>query len=375
VSEGSARIAMTRSQDRILRPGDTVGILGGGQLGRMLALAAAPLGLRTHVLCPDPDSPAFEVASTHTIAGYDDISALDIFAASVDVVTYEFENVPGPTAAHLAARVPVRPGADALAVSQDRLSEKTFLRDAGIPVAGFEAVDADADVAPALDRMGGKGILKTRRLGYDGKGQTLLRSPADARDAHSRLGRVPAILEAFVPFEREISVIAARGVDGTVRAYDVAENVHRDHILKTSTVPAEIGADLAAEARALAETICDRLGYVGVIGVEMFVLPKGSGQRILVNEIAPRVHNSGHWTEAACQVSQFEQHMRAVAGWPLGGAERHSDVTMENLIGDEADRWVDILAEPGASLHLYGKRESRAGRKMGHVNRLRPLRP
>lgn len=366
---------MTSSNARILKPGDTIGILGGGQLGRMLALAAAPLGLKTHILCPDPDSPAFEVASTHTIAGYDDVSALDVFASAVDVVTYEFENVPGPTAAHLAARVPVRPGADALAVSQDRLSEKTFLGEAGIPVAGFAAIDADAEVAPALERLGGKGILKTRRLGYDGKGQTLLRSVAEARDAHSRLGRVPAILEAFVPFEREVSVIAARGVDGAVRAYDVAENVHRDHILKTSTVPADIDAGLAAEARAMAETICERLGYVGVIGVEMFVLPKGAPQRILVNEIAPRVHNSGHWTEAACQVSQFEQHIRAVAGWPLGSAERHSDVTMENLIGAEADGWAGILSEPGASLHLYGKAESRPGRKMGHVNRLRLLRP
>ncbi|SOC21491.1 5-(carboxyamino)imidazole ribonucleotide synthase [Stappia indica] len=366
---------MIKTGDRPLRPGDTIGILGGGQLGRMIALAAAPLGLKTHIFCPDPASPAFDVAHTHTIAGYDDISALDIFAASVDVVTYEFENVPGPTASHLAARVPVRPGPRALAVSQDRLEEKTFLQAAGIPVAGFWRVDSDEAAVAALEEAGGKGILKTRRLGYDGKGQILLRSAAEARDAFTRLGRQAAIMEAFVPFEREVSVIAARGVDGTLRAYDVAENVHRDHILKTSTVPAALEPELAAQARQMAETICERLDYVGVIGVEMFVLPEGAGgPRLVVNEIAPRVHNSGHWTQDACQVSQFEQHVRAVAGWPLGSAERHSDVVMENLIGDEADRWEAILAEAGASLHLYGKTESRKGRKMGHVNRIRPLR-
>lgn len=359
---------------RRLVPGDTIGILGGGQLGRMLALAAAPLGLKTHVYCPDPESPAFDVATTYTIAGYDDTAALELFASSVDVVTYEFENVPGPTAAHLAARVAVRPGPRPLAVSQDRLHEKTFLREAGIPVAGFIAIDEAAAVAPALERLGGKGILKTRRMGYDGKGQTLLRTPQDAAGAFERIGRAPAILEAFVPFEREVSVIAARGMDGTLRAYDVAENIHRDHILKTSTVPAQIDGGLAAEARRLAEAVCDKLDYVGVIGVELFVLPQGSAHRILVNEIAPRVHNSGHWTEAACHVSQFEQHMRAVAGLPLGSAERHSDVVMENLIGDEVDGWAGILAEPDACLHLYGKAETRPGRKMGHVNRLRPLR-
>ena len=359
---------------RCLSPGDTIGILGGGQLGRMLALAAAPLGLKTHVYCPDPDSPAFDVSATHTIAAYDDTAALELFAASVDVVTYEFENVPGPTAEHLAARVPVRPGPRALAVSQDRLAEKTFLRETGIPVAGFEPIDEAGAVAPALASLGGRGILKTRRMGYDGKGQSLVASASDAAAAFERVGRAPAILEAFIPFEREVSVIAARGLDGTLRAYDVAENVHRDHILKTSTVPAEIDADLAAQARDIAERICTGLEYVGVIGVEFFVLPEGAEQRLLVNEIAPRVHNSGHWTEAACHVSQFEQHIRAVAGLPLGAVERHSDVVMENLIGDEALTWAAVLAEPDARLHLYGKAEVRAGRKMGHVNRLRPLR-
>lgn len=364
----------TQAPTRPLSPGDTIGILGGGQLGRMLALAAAPLGLKTHILCPDPDSPAFEVASSFTIAGYDDISALDVFASAVDVVTYEFENVPGPTAAHLAERVCVRPGPTALAVSQDRLNEKTFLRDAGIPVADFARIDAAGDIAQALAQLGGTGILKTRRLGYDGKGQVLLRDGADAAAAFQQIGKAPAILEAFVPFEREVSVIAARAVDGTVRAYDVAENVHRDHILKTSTVPAALDAELAADARAMAERIADQLDYVGVIGVEMFVLPQGTESRLVVNEIAPRVHNSGHWTQDACLVSQFEQHIRAVAGWPLGSAERHSDVVMENLIGDEVDRWQEILRDPAAALHLYGKSDTRPGRKMGHVNRIRPQR-
>lgn len=357
---------------RRLAPGATIGILGGGQLGRMLALAAAPLGLKSHIYCPDPDSPAFDVAATHTIAAYDDSAALDLFAASVDVVTYEFENVPGPTAAHLAARVPVRPGPRALAVSQDRLAEKTFLSEAGIPVAAFAPVERSDEVAPALARLGGRGILKTRRFGYDGKGQLLLADEKAANTAFNRLGRAPAILEAFVPFEREISVIAARGLDGTLRAYDVAENVHRDHILKTSTVPAAIDPALAARARAMAERICEGLDYVGVIGVEFFVLPDGAPERLLVNEIAPRVHNSGHWTEAACHVSQFEQHVRAIAGLPLGSVERHSDVVMENLIGDEVARAVEILAEPSARLHLYGKAQARPGRKMGHVSRLGP---
>jgi 5-(carboxyamino)imidazole ribonucleotide synthase len=364
----------TQAPSRPLSPGDTIGILGGGQLGRMLALAAAPLGLKTHILCPDPDSPAFEVANSFTIAGYDDISALDIFASAVDVVTYEFENVPGPTAAHLAERVCVRPGPTALAVSQDRLNEKTFLRDAGVPVADFVRIDAAGDIAPALAALGGTGILKTRRMGYDGKGQVLLREDADAAAAFQQIGKAPSILEAFVPFEREVSVIAARAVDGTVRAYDVAENVHRNHILKTSTVPATLDAQLAAEARAMAERIADQLDYVGVIGVEMFVLPQGAASRLVVNEIAPRVHNSGHWTQDACLVSQFEQHMRAIAGWPLGSAERHSDVVMENLIGDEVDRWQEILRDPASALHLYGKSDTRAGRKMGHVNRIRPQR-
>ncbi|ADZ69313.1 5-(carboxyamino)imidazole ribonucleotide synthase [Polymorphum gilvum] len=355
-----------------LRPGDTIGILGGGQLGRMLALAAASLGLKTHIFCPEPDSPAFDVTADFTIAAYDDIGALNAFAAAVSVVTYEFENVPGPTAAHLAARVPVRPGPTALEVSQDRLSEKDFLSGAGIELATYARIDSDDDLKAALERFGGRGVLKTRRFGYDGKGQVMLRQASDQRGARRAIGDAPAVLEQLITFEKEVSVIVARGVSGQTEVYDVTENRHEHHILKTSTVPASVSASTAATAKTIAGKIAESLDYVGVMGVEMFVVADGDGERLLVNEIAPRVHNSGHWTEDACLTSQFEQHMRAVAGWPLGSAERHSDVIMENLIGNEAESWEEILREPGARLHLYGKRASRPGRKMGHVNRIRP---
>lgn len=355
-----------------LKPGDTIGILGGGQLGRMLSLAAASLGLKTHVFCPDPSSPAFDVSFTHTVASYEDISALDTFAASCGVVTYEFENVPGPTAAHLASRVSVRPGVKALEVSQDRLSEKEFLRSAGVAIADFATVDSDDDLEAALNRLGGAGVLKTRRFGYDGKGQVMIRTADDAKSAFDKIGRAPAVLEKLIPFEREVSVIVARDVDGTCQAYDIAENHHENHILKTSTVPAKVSPSAASTAKDMAERIASSLDYVGVMGVEMFLSGSGTEETLLVNEIAPRVHNSGHWTEDACLTSQFEQHIRAVAGWQLGSGSRHSDVVMENLIGDECDTWPAVLADPSARLHLYGKTEARPGRKMGHVNRIKP---
>ena len=355
-----------------LRPGDTIGILGGGQLGRMLALAAAPLGLKAHIFCPDPGSPAFDVSHACTIASYDDEDALNRFADSVSVVTYEFENVPGPTAAHLDGRVPVRPGPGALEVSQDRLTEKIFLKEAGVALAGFARIDSQADLDASINDFGGTGVLKTRRFGYDGKGQIMIRSSADAQGAYEKLGSVPLVLEALVPFQSEISVIVARGLDGTCSAYDPVENHHEHHILKTSTVPAIINPETAKRATEMAVRIASALSYVGVMGVEMFLVADESGERILVNEIAPRVHNSGHWTQDACVCSQFDQHIRAIAGWPLGSSERHSNVVMENLIGDEADRWPDILKESSARLHLYGKTEARPGRKMGHVNRISP---
>ncbi|MTI16565.1 5-(carboxyamino)imidazole ribonucleotide synthase [Rhodobacteraceae bacterium RKSG542] len=357
---------------KALTPGDTVGILGGGQLGRMIASAATRLGLKTHIFCPDANSPAFDNCAAVTRANYTDQEALEKFAASVSVVTYEFENVPGETAAFLEARVPVRPGSKALAVSQDRLHEKTFLQDeAGVAVARFMPVETQAELEDALAAFGGKGVLKTRRFGYDGKGQIMIRSAEDAQGAVAKLGS-GLILEELIPFQKEVSVIVARGVDGQIECYDVAENVHKNHILKTSTVPASVNEATSKEAVAMATRIVEGLDYVGVMGVELFLLEDESGQQLKVNEIAPRVHNSGHWTEDACQVSQFEQHVRAVAGWPLGSAERDYDVVMENLIGHDADSWKDILAEKNARLTLYGKAETRDGRKMGHVNRLAP---
>ncbi|MDX5595454.1 5-(carboxyamino)imidazole ribonucleotide synthase [Pseudovibrio sp. SPO723] len=365
------------TSEKVLKPGDTIGILGGGQLGRMIAQAATRLGLKSHIYCPDADSPAFDCAAETTIAAYDDLEALEKFAASVSVVTYEFENVPGETADFLEARCTVRPGPLALTVSQDRLAEKTFLREkAGVAVAGFYAVDTDTDLKTALSFFDGQGVLKTRRFGYDGKGQAMIRSEEDEANALEVIGDQPAILEALIPFDKEISVLVARGVDGDIRCYDPAENIHTNHILKTSTVPADIPREVATAALEMAAQIAAGLEYVGVMGVEMFaVANEEEGYDLLVNEIAPRVHNSGHWTEDACPVSQFEQHVRAIAGWPLGNPGRTSDVVMENLIGHDADAWQSILSEPNARLTLYGKAETRDGRKMGHVNRLTALTP
>ena len=359
-----------------LAPGSKIGILGGGQLGRMLAVAAAELGLKCHIFCPDPESPAFDVAAAQTVAGYDDAQALERFAGSVDALTYEFENVDLGAAQLLAGMRPLRPGARALEVSQDRLAEKEFLTGCGISVGGFQPVDDLAGLQQAMDAIGAPAILKTRRLGYDGKGQVRLEHADDAAAALEAIGHAPAILEAFVPFRCEISVIGVRDVYGACACYAVTENVHRNHILATSTVPASIGAATAEMARATALTIMNELDYVGVMGIEFFVVDDqhdgsdAGGESLLVNEIAPRVHNSGHWTQDGCAVSQFENHIRAVAGWPLGPTERHCDVVMTNLIGDDAAGWNDLAGDPGARLHLYGKREIRTGRKMGHVNRI-----
>ncbi|MEI5678746.1 MULTISPECIES: 5-(carboxyamino)imidazole ribonucleotide synthase [unclassified Mesorhizobium] len=352
-----------------LPAGSTIGIIGGGQLGRMLAMAAARLGYRTVILEPQADCPASQVANSQIVAAYDDSSALAELARTSAVVTYEFENVPVSAAEFLARSVPVYPPARALEVSQDRVVEKSFLNGIGIPTADFRAIDSDEDLGAALGAFGGAGVLKTRRMGYDGKGQRLFRNaaPEVADGAYTAMGGVPLILEAFVSFDREVSVIAARGRDGALSAYDPAENVHSSGILHSSTVPATISPQTARSATEAAFAILEALDYVGVIGVEFFVLPNGS---LLVNEIAPRVHNSGHWTEAACANSQFEQHIRAIAGLPLGSAARHSDCVMENLIGDEVERAESLLAEPEVVLHLYGKAEARPGRKMGHFTRL-----
>jgi len=356
------------AQDPVtLKPGDTIGILGGGQLGRMLAMAAARLGLRCQVFSPDPDSPAFDVVQASTCAEFADVEALELFAGDVDVITYEFENVPASAAAVLAARRPVLPGREVLETTQDRLAEKDFITRLGIGTASYADVASPAALRAAIVRIGHPAVLKTRRFGYDGKGQTIIRDGDDPDRIWDDLGTHTAILEAFVPFEREISVIAARSADGHVECFDVTENEHRDHILKISRAPAPIPDDLAANARAIAETIAGALGYVGVLAVEMFVLADAGGRKVLVNEIAPRVHNSGHWTLDGASISQFEQHIRAIAGWPLGKPVRHGPVTMTNLIGEEINDYAHWLTVPGATVHIYGKGAPRPGRKMGHV--------
>jgi len=358
-----------------IRPGSTLGILGGGQLGRMIALAAAELGLRTHVYCPDEHSPAFDVCAERTLAAYEDESALIRFAEAVDVITYEFENVPGAAAAILSDHAPLAPNAKSLAVSQDRLLEKSFVHGLGIPVAPFAEVSNEAELAEGLRRIGRPSVLKTRRFGYDGKGQAMIRPETDPAAAWAAVGRAPSILEGFVPFEREVSVVAARTASGAFAAYDLCANEHRNHILDTTRVPAGVAAATERQAIATARTIADALDYVGVLAVEMFLVTGDGGERLVVNEIAPRVHNSGHWTLGGAVTSQFEQHVRAVCGWPLGETARLGRVEMQNLIGSDADAWRRILAEPGARLHLYGKAEARAGRKMGHVTRIFPENP
>lgn len=355
---------------RILKPGDTIGILGGGQLARMIALAAAPLGLKAHIFAPEDGSPAFQVADAVTQAAYDDLAALEAFARTVDVVTYEFENVPVETAAFLAGHVPVHPGARALGITQDRLEEKTFVSRLGIETAPFAEVNDEAQLEAALADIGRPAVLKTRRFGYDGKGQVIIRAGDDAAAAFAAIGRHPAILEGFVPFEREVSVVAARTEDGRFAAFEVTENEHRHHILHRSTVPADVSPAVVAVSAEIARRIGEALGYVGVFAVEMFLVVVEGTQGVIVNEIAPRVHNSGHWTLDGCETSQFEQHVRAIAGWPLGATDRRGRVEMTNLIGDEADSWHAVLEEPGAHLHLYGKAEARPGRKMGHVTRI-----
>ena len=351
-----------------LPTGSTIGILGGGQLGRMLAVAASRLGLKAHVYEPGANPPAADVAHRVTTASYEDAAALTAFAQSVDVVTYEFENIPTSALDLIEAIRPIRPNRRALAISQDRIEEKGFLNSIGLATAPWAAVNDAAGLDAALAAIGAPAILKTTRLGYDGKGQARIMAPQDAPAALAAMNGAPAVLEGFVPFTMEISVIAARGPDGAVAAFDPGENVHRDGILHTTTIPARLPPARRSDAVLIAARILNALDYVGVMGVELFVTPQG----LLVNEIAPRVHNSGHWTQNGCAVDQFEQHIRAVAGWPLGDGSRHSDVVMENLIGDDVDRIPALAAEAGTAIHLYGKAEARPGRKMGHVNRVKP---
>ena len=349
-----------------LAQGATIGILGGGQLGRMLSVAASRLGFATHVYDPAPNPPAGDVAKLVTTAPYEDSDALFAFASTVDVITYEFENIPTLTLDALEDHAPIRPGREALRVSQDRLVEKDYLSALGLRTAPYADVPDSAALAVALADIGVPAILKTRRFGYDGKGQVRISAAQEVEAAIDAMKDAPAILEGFVEFSREVSVIAARGLDGAVACFDPGENVHRDGILHTTTIPARLSPSQRTDAILIAANILNALDYVGVMGVELFVTPHG----LVVNEIAPRVHNSGHWTQNGCVVDQFEQHIRAIAGWPLGDGKRHADVVMENLIGDDMDRVPELARDPATALHLYGKAEARAGRKMGHINRI-----
>ena len=357
----------------MLKPGATIGILGGGQLARMLALAAARLGFRCHVYSPEEDSCAFDVVRASTCAAYEDEAALGRFAGAVDVITYEFENVPADTATFLAKRKPVLPDPKVLAITQDRLIEKEFISELGVATAPYAAVHSAVQLADAVQMIGLPAVLKTRKLGYDGKGQAKVTKGADPMAAWRTVQTAPSIMESFVKFEREVSVVAARTAAGKVECFEITENEHRDHILHISRVPARVTPALAAEARRVAGKIAAAFDYVGVLAVEMFVVRQGRKQHVLVNEIAPRVHNSGHWTIDGCTVSQFEQHIRAIAGLPLAKPQRLGrKVEMVNLIGEEikdAARWLGV---PGASVHVYNKHEVRERRKMGHVTRVWP---
>ncbi|MEL7460943.1 MAG: 5-(carboxyamino)imidazole ribonucleotide synthase [Pseudomonadota bacterium] len=351
-----------------LPPGRVIGILGGGQLGRMLAAAAQRLGLVCHIYDPSAACPAGDIAHSVTSGAWDDTGALARFAAACDVVTFEFENVPAASLDAVEAACPVFPPRGALAVSQDRLSEKDLLTGLDLKTADYAPVASLQDLQDALATIGTPSILKTRRLGYDGKGQARLTSPDDAATAWNAMAGADALLEGFVNFQREISVIATRGRDGTVVVFEPGENIHKDGILHTTTVPAQISDATKVAAIDIAKALLEALNYVGTIGVELFETPDG----LLVNEFAPRVHNSGHWTQDGGTPCQFEAHIRAIAGWPLPDPLRTADVVMENLIGSDVDRAMDLANEPGTAVHLYGKTETRPGRKMGHVNRVKP---
>jgi 5-(carboxyamino)imidazole ribonucleotide synthase len=353
----------------MLAPGAVIGILGGGQLGRMTALAAARLGYRTHIYSTEADSPGTQVTPLTTIAALDDGEALARFAGAVDVVTYETENIPVAALDRILPLAPVRPGPDVLRIAQDRLAEKQYLQSIDVATAPYHPIGAAVELAPGLAALGGRAVLKTVRMGYDGKGQSMIGADTDLVAAWDRLRADQAILEGFVDFRCEISVVLARGADGAMAVYPPVENRHVDHILQMTIAPAAIAPGLARTAEAIACRIGEALGVVGLLAVEMFVTRDDC---ILVNELAPRPHNSGHWTIDACATSQFEQLVRALAGLPLGSTEAHADAVMTNLIGPDVESWRELVADPWVRLHLYGKREAPPGRKMGHVTRLLP---
>ena len=355
-----------------LAPGSVIGVLGGGQLGRMLAMAAGRLGFDVAVLDPEPSAPAHRVAAQAIVGPYEDPGALKALADVADVITFEFENVPASAIEVLeAAGAAVAPNARALAIAQDRLDEKRFLNEAGAPTVGFAEANGPQDIEAALEKLGRPLLIKGRRGGYDGKGQAWIQQPREAASVFEAVGAQPAIAEAPADFRRELSVIAARGRDGEIALYPLAENYHEAGILRRTLAPATVGDRTRAQAERIAATLLAALDYVGVIGIELFERDDG---RLLVNEFAPRVHNTGHWTLDGCEVDQFEQHIRAIAGWPLGPTHAIARVEMTNLIGAEANDWAKLAAEPETRLWLYGKAEVRPGRKMGHVNRLTPLR-
>ncbi|MCW8915247.1 MAG: 5-(carboxyamino)imidazole ribonucleotide synthase [Magnetovibrio sp.] len=354
---------------KAIPPGSTIGIIGGGQLGRMTAVAASQLGYRVHVFTPEHDSPTEHVADAATIAAYDDQDAIEAFGQTVDVVTFEFENVPAETVRHLEAIVPVRPSWECLAVAQDRIAEKTFCNELGIETAPWKSVESAEELAIAIEEIGAPAILKTTRLGYDGKGQVRIKPNTDPAQAWKDLNGGPAILEGFVDFELEVSVITARNAQGQMKSFDVVENRHKDGILDVTIAPADISGTLAMKACTIGRQMIEKLDLVGLLAVEMFITKDG---HVLVNEMAPRPHNSGHWTQDGCTTSQFEQFVRAVTNLPLGSTVRHSDTVMINLLGEDALKWEEHLSVPENKLHLYGKAEAKPGRKMGHINHLYP---
>ncbi len=356
-----------RNANAPIAPGSTIGIVGGGQLGRMTAVAAAELGYKVHIFTPEPNAPAVQVAKHATVAPYDNQDAIEAFGRMVDVITFEFENVPAETVRHLTALAPVRPSWECLAVCQDRIEEKSFCAELGIETAPWKAVGSVEELHTAIAEIGAPAVLKTARLGYDGKGQVRIHDDTDPARAWDEIGGGPAVLEGFVEFEQEVSVITARRPGGEMASFDVVENRHRDGILDVTIAPADIPPEVAEAARDIGQKLTEAMDLVGLLAVEMFVT---KGGRLLVNEMAPRPHNSGHWTQDGCATSQFEQFVRAVCGLPLGATVRHSDTVMKNLLGEDANLWEQHLSDPGNKLHLYGKDDAKPGRKMGHINRI-----
>jgi 5-(carboxyamino)imidazole ribonucleotide synthase len=358
---------MNPKMNKTLISGSTIGILGGGQLGQMLSMAASRLGFKTHIFEPSENPPASNVASKFTRAEYDDYDALKQFASSVDVVTYEFENIPTAALDIIETQSEIFPNREALKISQDRLIEKEFINKLGFKTASFCEVNSIEELIHAINEIGAPSILKTRRFGYDGKGQVKVQPSSKPEEIWKNLGEKALILEGFINFSSEFSVIGSRSKDGQISCFDPGENVHKDGILRTTTVPAHLTNQQKTEAVLITAKILETLKYVGVIGIEFF-LEKNS---LVINEFAPRVHNSGHWTQNGCTVDQFEQHIRAITGWKLGNAERHSDVIMENLIGDEIYKTNQLVEDGSIALHLYGKADVNPGRKMGHFNRIK----